>query len=193
LTEFFKTFPDLFGGPGLALVAFVDSSFLTLPEVNDALVVWLTLLHPQWWAYYAAVTTVGSVAGSYALFVVGRRGGEALLRRRLKRAQLERGLAVFRRYGALAIIVPSLLPPPMPFKIFVLLSGVAGMPTATFLSLVAVGRMIRYSGWALLAYFYGEAAVAYARDHVTLLAVGLAVAAVAAAVGIFVWRRRQPA
>ena len=175
------------------MVAFVDSSFLTLPEVNDALVVWFTILHPGWWAYYAAMTTVGSVAGSYALFVVGRRGGDALLKRRFKRSHIERGLAVFRRYGPWAIIIPSLLPPPMPFKVFVLVSGAAEMRTSSFLVLVAIGRMIRYSGWALLAYFYGEAATIYVREHLTGLAIGLAVVAVLAGVGIFVWRRRQPA
>jgi membrane protein YqaA with SNARE-associated domain len=193
LAEFFRTIPDYLGGPGLALVAFIDSSFLTLPEVNDALVVWLTILHPRWWAYYAAMTTVGSVAGCYALYLVGRRGGEALLRRRFKRPQIERGLALFRRFGPLAIIVPSLLPPPMPFKVFVLLSGAAQIRPGIFIALVAVGRGIRYGGWALLAYLYGEPAVAYVEEHLTAVVVGLAAVGVLGAVGIFVWRRRRPA
>src|SRR6187551_141963 len=103
------------GGPGLTLVAFFDSSFISLPEASDALVVILTVKHPSEWLYFAAMTTLGSVMGCYALYSLGRRGGEALLKRRFHDRHINRGMAFFQRYGLLAIIVPSLLPPPMPF------------------------------------------------------------------------------
>ena len=70
------------GGPGLAIIAFFDSSFLSLPEVSDVLIVVLTIQHPARWLYYAAMTTLGSVCGCYALYALARKGGEAALRRR---------------------------------------------------------------------------------------------------------------
>src|SRR6187402_2275958 len=131
------------GGFGLTLVAFFDSSFLSLPEASDALVVIMTVKHPSEWLYFAAMTTLGSVMGCYALYSLGRRGGEALLKRRFHDRHINRGMAFFQRYGLLAIIVPSLLPPPMPFKLFVLVAGLAQLRASTFLIAVALGRGLR--------------------------------------------------
>ena len=142
----------------MALVAFLDSSFLSLPEVNDVLMVLMVVRNPDAWIYYAAMTTLGSVAGCFALFSVAQRGGEAFLRKRFSERHVERGLRFFQRYGLLAVIVPSILPPPTPFKIFVLLAGVANVRKSTFLLAVALGRGFRYGSEGLLAYLYGEEA-----------------------------------
>ena len=75
--------------------------------------------------YYALLATLGSVAGCLVLFLLARKGGEAFLRKRLHERHVDRATAVFRKYGLLAVLVPSLLPPPVPFKIFVLAAGVA--------------------------------------------------------------------
>src|SRR5688572_23149023 len=128
------------GGPGLFLVAFLDSSFLSFPEVCDLLIVWLTIQHKERMLFYALMCTLGSVSGCFALYAVGRRGGEAFLKRRFKAGHIERAMTVFRRYGLLAVIVPSLLPPPMPFKIFVLAAGVARVRPLDFLVAVSIGR-----------------------------------------------------
>ena len=179
------------GGPGLILVAFIDSSFLTLPEVADMLVVMFTLRDPSHWWYFGAMTTVGSMAGSYALFLVGRKGGEALLRRRFHERHVDRGLEWFKRFGALVLIIPAMLPPPMPFKIFVLLSGVSGVSTLPFLTALAIGRGARYCGVALLTKAYGDHALALVTENAsriflpasTVLVIGIAV--------WWIWRRRQ--
>ena len=91
---------EALGGPGLMLVAFIDSSFLTLPELADILVVMFTIREPSRWWYFSAMTTLGSMAGSYALFLVGQKGGEALLRRRFHERHVDRGLEWFKKYGA---------------------------------------------------------------------------------------------
>ena len=96
------------GGPGLAIVAFLDSSFLSLPQVTDALVVALTLKNPSNWYLYAAWATAGSVVGCLALYFAARKGGEAFLRNRFKAHHIERALALLRRYGWLAVAVPAL-------------------------------------------------------------------------------------
>src|SRR5215210_3183195 len=113
------------GGPGLFLIAFLDSSFLSFPEVVDLLIIWLVTAHKERVVYYALMPTLGSIAGCFALYLVGRKGGEAFLRRRLRESHVDRALGLFRKYGLLAIAIPSLLPPPVPFKPFVLVAGVA--------------------------------------------------------------------
>jgi len=178
------------GGPGLFIIAFLDSSFLSFPEVCDLLIVWLTVRHKERMLFYALMTTAGSIAGCFALYLVGQRGGEAFLKRRFKAGHVERAMAVFRRYGLLAVIVPSLLPPPMPFKIFVLAAGVAKVRRFDFLVAVAIGRGIRYFGEGFLALWYGEAAIGFVRENARMVGLIMAGLVVIGAIGWFWWRRR---
>jgi membrane protein YqaA with SNARE-associated domain len=179
------------GGPGLFLIAFLDSSFLSFPEVCDLLIVLLTVQHKARMPFYALMCTLGSVAGCLALYSVGRRGGEAFLKRRFKAGQVERAMDLFRRHGLLAIVVPSLLPPPMPFKIFVLAAGVARVKLRDFLIAVLIGRGIRYFGEGLLAVWYGERAIAFLRDNARLVGLVLAITIAAGAGGWFWWKSRR--
>jgi membrane protein YqaA with SNARE-associated domain len=179
------------GGPGLAIIAFFDSSFLSLPEVSDVLIVVLTIQHPARWLYYAAMTTLGSICGCYALYALARKGGEAALRRRFHERHIDRGLAIFRKYGLLAVIVPSILPPPTPFKIFVLLAGVSGVRPLTFLVAVIIGRGFRYGSEALLAYWYGERATQFIQDNLPIVSVWVAVVIFVIGVIYFLRRRRR--
>lgn len=178
------------GGPGLFLIAFLDSSFLSFPEVCDLLIVLLTVQHKARMPFYALMCTLGSVAGCLALYSVGRRGGEAFLKRRFNAGNVERAMALFRRYGLLAVIVPSLLPPPMPFKIFVLAAGVARVRLIDFVIAVFIGRGIRYFGEGLLAVWYGEQAVAFLRDNARMAGLALAIVIAAGAAGWFWWKGR---
>lgn len=186
-------FAERLGAPGLALVAFFDSSFLSLPEVADALLVLAVLHRPELWPYYAAATTVGSMAGCYALYAVARKGGDAFLRRRLRGQHLDRALRLFQRFGLLAIVVPSILPPPMPFKVFVVLSGIANVRTAPFLTAVAIGRGVRYGGEAWLAYQYGERASVYIRENLPTVLTWVAVGVAGLGIAYVLWRRRAAA
>lgn len=155
------------GGPGLFLLAFLDSSFLALPEVVDILMIWMVIEHPDRWVWYAAMSTAGSVAGCYVLYALARRGGETFLRKRLNEHHITKGMAIFNRYGVLALIVPSLTPPPVPFKPFVLMAGVAGMSRVRFLTSITAGRGFRYFGEALLAVLYGRLAIDYIHANAT--------------------------
>lgn len=180
------------GGPGLFLIAAADASFVSLPEVNDILIVWMVTRTPSMLLYYVAMATAGSVVGCLAVYYLGRKGGEALLRRRFKTARVERALAAFRRYGLAAVIVPSMLPPPVPLKLFVLSAGVAGMTVRQLASSIAIGRGLRYLIEGVLAYYYGEAALGYLRTHGR--EVGLIAGAVAAAIlALYYWSNRQRA
>jgi membrane protein YqaA with SNARE-associated domain len=181
------------GGPGLFIIAFLDSSFLSFPEVVDLLIIWLVTAHKERMLYYALLPTLGSVAGCFALYMVGRKGGEAFLRRRLSDSHVDRALGVFRKYGLLAVAVPSLLPPPVPFKPFVLAAGVAGVRPFDFLVAVGIGRGIRYFGEALLAVWYGERAAQFLRDNARTVSLVFAILVLVGGV-LWIWynRRRHP-
>lgn len=181
------------GGPGLFLVAFLDSSLLSLPEINDLLVVWLVTEHPRRFPYYAAMATAGSVSGCFLLYAVGRKGGEAILRRRFHERHVDRALELYRRYGWLAVAVPALLPPPAPFKIFVLLAGVSRTPVARFALAVGAGRGIRYFGEGLLALWYGKQTIAFLHQNARVVLVALGALLVAGAVTYVWWSRRRRA
>ena len=115
IREIVQPIGEQFGGPGLALVAFFDSSFLSLPEASDVLVILLTTLTPTLWWYYALMTTLGSVAGCFALYRIGRKGGEAFVRRRMRKGHVEWGMAVFKKYGLFARPSSPLSPPSFAF------------------------------------------------------------------------------
>jgi len=181
-----------FGGLGLFFVAFLDASFLSLPEVNDILVVWMVTRHKEWFAYYAVMATLGSIAGCFTLYWLAWRGGEAYVRKRAKSAGLERGLSAIRRYGFLALLIPSILPPPTPFKIFVLGAGLARVNPVVFGLAIGVGRGLRYFIVSMLAVWYGDAALAYIADHGKEVAMGTAAVLIAFAAVFIWWQRRNP-
>jgi len=152
------------GAPGIMFVAFLDSSILSLPEIADLLVIYMVTTHPARFALYVASATVGSLLGCLALYYIGK-GGEHLLRNRMSTHRYDKTLNAFRRHGVMAVLVPSLLPPPAPFKPFVLLAGVAEISAAKFTTAILIGRGARYLIEGLLALWYGERAMAYIREH----------------------------
>ncbi len=148
----------MLGPPGLFVVAFLDSSFLSLPEINDLLVVTGAASRPTLLWLYAAMTTGGSLLGCSVLWELGRRGGEAFLERRFGRQRVERTRGAFKRWDILALAIPAVLPPPMPFKIFVLSAGVFGIPFRRFLMTLLVARGFRYAFWGLMGAVYRDEA-----------------------------------
>lgn len=179
------------GAPGLFILAFLDSSFIALPEVVDILIVVMAIEHPAWWAWYGALATAGSVAGCLALYELARRGGEAFLRKRVHERHVERATSLFARYGSLALIVPSWMPPPVPFKPFVLMAGVAAMPRARFIAAITIGRGIRYVGEALLAVLYGRAALTYLHENAGRVSLVLAALAAIGGAVYYAYRRSR--
>ena len=179
------------GAPGLFLIGFLDSSFLSFPEVNDLLLVLMVTQHKERMLLYAASATLGSLSGCLVLYYLGRRGGAGFVQRRFGSGAAERTLDQVRRYGVLAILVPSLLPPPAPFKIFVLLSGVSGMSPRRFIASILVGRGTRYFGEGFLALRYGDQAVALLEENGRTVTLGLIGVLAVGAAGAFLWRRRS--
>ncbi len=178
------------GGPALLLVALADSSFLSIPEGNDILIIALST--GQTWGvmtYYVLMTIAGSVIGCSLLYTVGRRGG-GFVEKRLPHQRLEEMRALFARWGIWTVMIPSILPPPTPFKIFVLSAGVFQLPFPKFLALVFVGRSIRYFMWGILGVLYGQAAKLFLQNHVQTVGLTLFVLLLGIIVSFFLLRRR---
>jgi membrane protein YqaA with SNARE-associated domain len=179
------------GAPGLYIVAFLDSSFLSLPEITDLLVVWMVTRDTGRMLLYAAAATLGSITGCLLMYTIGRKGGEPLIRKRFKPANVDRAMAAFNRFGVLVVLIPAILPPPAPFKIFVLLAGVAGISITKFVTAIAIGRGARYLALGILAVRYGEAAMAYIHENGATVALVIVGVLVAGLLGYLFWRKAQ--
>jgi membrane protein YqaA with SNARE-associated domain len=178
-----------FGGVGMFVIAFLDSSFLSFPQVNDLLIIVASTRNPSRMPYFAGMTTVGSLLGCFALYIVIRRGGEKFIRKKLKGRLFDRAITLYQKYGLLAVIVPALLPPPVPFKAFVFLSAAAAVSPMKFGLAILIGRAIRYFGEGYLAVLYGEQAADFMKTYGAEIGIGLAVAAIV--IGVVVVKFRQ--
>ena len=184
-----------FGGLGVLILAICDSSFLTVPEGNDLLIVILST-GKSWgnMAYFVGMTVIGSVIGCLLLYSVGRKGGSPLLRRRFSQQKIDRAERLYKKYGILTIAIPSILPPPLPFKIFVLSAGVFRLSVLEFLTAVVIGRTIRYSMWGILAVLYGNSFKLYMQQNLNSLGTILLVVfgfVLAATLAYYLYRRKS--
>lgn len=159
------------GGFGLFFVAFFDSSFLSLPEINDVLILYFCTRFKEHAYFYALMAMLGSTAGCSVLYWVGKWKGHGFLVRKYSQTKLQSAFRVFQRYGVFAVIGPALMPPPFPFKIFVLSAGIFGLSFPRFLAAVVFGRGFRYFFEAYLAIRYGDAALAYIEANYAQVAV----------------------
>jgi membrane protein YqaA with SNARE-associated domain len=160
------------GGGGLFLVAFLDSSVLSFPIVTDGLVIELSIQKPARMPYYCAMAALGSLAGSIWLYLLAKKGGEAFFHRRAGKGALKAKHWV-QHNAFLSVLIPSILPPPFPFKIFVLAEGVFQVPLRIFVSALLLGRSVRYFGEGILAVRYGDAALPFLITHKTDFALAI--------------------
>jgi membrane protein YqaA with SNARE-associated domain len=181
------------GGPGLFAIAFLDSSFVSLPQINDILVVLMVTQHKAWMPYYALMATLGSIAGCYVIYYLAEKGGEAFVKKRLRPGYTERALALYKKHGLMALMIPALLPPPAPFKLFVLLAGIAGVPPLKFVAAIGIARGARYLILGVLAIKYGDAGLEYMRTHGRVVALTLAGLLAAGALAWWAINRRRRA
>jgi len=163
------------GGGGLFVVAFFDSSVLSFPFITDALVMHLSFANPARMPYYAAMAAAGSLAGCIWLYLLAKKGGEAYFHRHAK-GRAEKVREWVDEHAFLSVFVPAILPPPLPFKIFVLAEGVFQVPLRTFILAILLGRGLRYLAEGILAVRYGDATLDFLKVHSA--AVALSVVAV---------------
>jgi membrane protein YqaA with SNARE-associated domain len=167
------------GGSGLFLVTFFDSSLLSFPLVADALVIEVSIHNPARMPYYCAMAALGSLAGCIWLYFLAKKGGEAFFHRRAGKIALQVKRWV-QTNAFLSVFLPAILPPPVPFKPFILAEGVFQVPLRTFVVGLLLGRGLRYFIEGILAVRYGEAVLFYLVAHKGRFAVAaLAIAVLA--------------
>ena len=186
--------PIYYAAPAMVFIGALDSSLLSLPEINDYLVVGRCIKYPSAAFYFPLFAAIGSVLGCLLLYTIMRRGGQAVLRRRFKRENIERVERAYARYGFLAIAIPAILPPPMPFKIFVATAGTLEYPRWKFLMTVMIARSFRYYVEAVLAVIYGRRVLSFLKDNgLVILSVVAAVAILILLIYLIANRRNPPA
>ena len=165
LHDFISEVPIYVAAPAMVLIGALDSSLLSLPEINDYLVVARCYSDPKSAFYFPLFAAAGSVIGCLLLYSIMRRGGQAVMRRRFKAENIERVERAYARFGFLALAVPALLPPPMPFKVFVATAGALEYPRWRFMLTIMIARSIRYYVEGALAVFYGEQVIDFIRHQ----------------------------
>ena len=157
--------PLYFAAPAMIIIGALDSSLLSLPEINDYLVVGRCYKYPSAAFYFPLFAATGSVIGCNLLYTIVRRGGQSVLRKRFNLQSIKRVERAYERFGFLAIGIPAILPPPLPFKIFVATAGALEYPRWKFLLTVMIARSFRYYVEGILAVFYGKRVLLFLKDN----------------------------
>ena len=192
LEHFIISVPMYVAAPSMVVIGALDSSLLSLPEINDYLVVMRCTKDPTAVFYFPLFAAAGSVIGCMLLYSIIRRGGQAVMRRRFRTEHIERVERAYARFGFLALAVPALLPPPMPFKIFVATAGALEYPRWRFMITVMIARSLRYYVEGTLAVFYGERVLGFLKEN-GLLILGIVLIICLAGLGIYFIRNRRRA
>lgn len=176
-------------GPwGIFLIAFIDAAFLGIPM--DPLIAYFVYRRPALFWLYTLMGAAGSALGSVVVYYIGRKGEEVLLEKHIPKQRLQSIRRAFERHEFLALMVPAMLPPPTPFKFFVLTAGGLKMRLDHFLLAIFSGRLLRFTVLSVLTIFFGPQIVTLTAN---LVRQHLPWVLAAVAVGLLAWllRRRR--
>ena len=184
-----KDFLLAYGPFGLFAIALLDSALIPLPGGPDVVMILLTIQNPAWMPIYAAAATLGSVAGCVILYYISRRAGWRALDR-FSETKVARVRQAIDRYDVLSVLVASILPPPFPFKLFVISSGVFGVNIVRFALAIGVGRAVRFLLEGYLAIRYGENAEGLFKQYFPWVALGLVLLIALLLAWRMIWRKK---
>lgn len=185
----FKTLAPL--GPwGVLAIAAVDGSLLGMPV--DAVVAGYVYYHQSSFIFYVLMASAGSAFGSLVVYAIGYFGGEAILRKRISEERFKRIHSSFEHHEFWALMFPAMLPPPTPFKLFVLAASAFEMRLSHFLAAIFAGRFVRFFVLAILTIKFGPQFVAFVgailKRHGWWV---LICACVVAILAFMIWRKRN--
>ncbi len=166
-----------YGAFGLFTLALLDSTFVPLPSSADALMLVLSTKNPSWMLLYAFMATAGSALGCLILYLISRRAGARALNRfsEKKQAKVKNWIE---RYDMFAVLAATWMPPPFPFKIFVVSAGVFRFSLVRFMLAIIVGRGFRFLLEGYFAVRYGAQAKEIIAKYYPWIGLGLVVAIV---------------
>ena len=181
------------GGIGLLPLAILDSSIIPTFGSLDLLTAWLAAHNADLWAYYAAMSTVGSLIGAYFTYRLGVRSGRSWIARKIGEKRAEPVRLALEHWGSGAIFVSTIAPPPFPTSWFFLAAGAFHHPAKKFFSAVTLGRTLRYLLVTLLAAHYGRRFLRVARHPENYLIASLIItAALILITVVLLYFRRRP-
>jgi membrane protein YqaA with SNARE-associated domain len=174
------------GAWGVFAIAGLDGSLLGMPV--DAVVAAYVYQKPSFFLIYVVMAAAGSALGSIVIYLIGYKGGEELLRKRIPAERFEKIHAAFEKHPFWALMFPAMLPPPTPFKLFVLAASVSEMQFSHFLLAIFAGRFLRFLLLAALTIKFGPDIV-----HITgsIFKTHWQVVLGIAAVGLVIWWVRR--
>ena len=165
------------GAFGILIVAIIDSSSIPMPL--DAMVAEYVVRNHAGFLIYCVTAAFGTAVGSLLPYYLGRAGGELFLLKRINRARYEQLRDRFEKQEFFAIMVPAMMPPPFPVKVFELAAGVFEMKPLWFFSALMLGKFIRFVVVSLIIMVYGPAIfhtiMRTVRYHQGLMMIGMGI------------------
>ena len=160
-------------GPiGAFLVSLLDGVAVPIPQGVDALVIAQAIAAPQTAYWGAALAVVGSTLGSSILYFVAKRTGRVMLEKKASASGIEKIRQKIDHLGALVLLIPTMIPLPLPMKLFVIAAGVFQVRFEQFRVVIAAARCVRYFGEAFVAVRYREETTAFLSEHIFAAVVG---------------------
>ena len=191
LQSFIVGVPIYIAAPAMVVIGALDSSLLSLPEINDYLVVMRCYSDPKAAFYFPLFAAAGSVLGCLLLYTIMKRGGQAVLRARFRADHIERVERTYARFGFLALALPALLPPPMPFKIFVATAGALEYPRWRFMLTIMIARSFRYYVEGALAVYYGRGVLDFLEKNGLMILSAVAALCIVGLIVYLILNRRK--
>jgi membrane protein YqaA with SNARE-associated domain len=173
---------------GVGGIGFIDAAAIPVPM--DLILAGYVWADKHYFYLYVLLASAGSALGGLIPFFLGRAGGELFLMKRINRARYEQLRDRFGKQEFLAMMIPSILPPPTPWKLFVFAAGVFEMKTGHFMLAVFAGRFIRYMVTALLTIEYGPQIVSMVTVLTTRHRIALAIVLLALLALLVYWAWR---
>jgi membrane protein YqaA with SNARE-associated domain len=178
-----------FGAVGILAIAFLDAALIPLPGGPDVVVMTLSHLNHAMAPLYVIAAVIGSTLGCLVPYWIGRKAGVTALKK-FSPEKRARVIELVDHYDFWAMLVGAVLPPPFPFKLFLLTAGVFRMRVWRFLAALALGRTVRFILEAWMAVQYGEQAMEIFKQHYPKIGLGIAGAIILVFI-VNMWRMRR--
>lgn len=168
LQEYFLNLGPL----GLAILAFVESSFFIIPP--DVVLIPLSLQTPSNALFLALICTVFSTLGGAFGYGLGLYGGRPIFHKILKNKEdtLDKVEQLYNKYGVWAVLGAAFTP--IPYKVFTIASGIFKLNFWGFCLASFIGRGGRFFIVATMIILFGEMFKKY--SQLSILAITLIVA-----------------